>query len=1570
MKKLLTASILIVLFTIGYSQEERENNLQTIDLNQTTNTLNFSGLDKPLKNPERGYSIRAGVVDIKPEGYRNFTVRMYDDDGFNFFHEVYNDIDSKTFSLDNINGINYYKTINVRELPSYAPYYFKDPIVGNFHLEFYMQAHGHKNDFDYTLVGLSVEKTASTLSFLRKYAMMFHNDLGVGPTKVQVINKELIIGGHPDNDQFQDPGSSSIISEKQAINKYEIIRDSGSISYYADGVLLLSHLNVNESPLFLFFSNSFNGSQTKVKLYKALLNGEEIDHTDFSFNNGTTHNFILGLPKITIKVSTKGDNTENVIMNLKRNSSGEYEVVNSHNSLSFDSQNQSITFNPPNQWADHYTDLEGMTKNSGHNYESMTDYYQRFAEDSISLMGLESYVYFTDNQLEGSNLAYQNLSSLSEKISSLSKQNGIKLQLTLNSDFIFQNKSAIGTTGDDFDRFNLTDSREQGLYRVMDQINNAVYNDINHLVATAHLGWIYMPHDNARYRESNHWKNAFIAQGRYYAYDKTLGENKVRYNNFPINNYHGELRESVQKDDWFYHVLGGHNVTQSVNQTRFFDFRNSVFKRTIEAFPNQKIILRSVMPARAFDSEVFRSKAPYGYSDVAFGHRYGHETTIASADIEYIRWGPNDSQSLGQDFGASAQNTNVYSLRRYRNNLWNHGKLGAFEAVNNYNKKTGAWIDQTEKDTIIRFSPSEFFQMINGDAQEENAGLYAAFKLRLFNYTSFDITKNNLLDGRNPYESQDEAGTTVIQRWKNEALDESTASSFGLTYSDGYFSRGSRSVYDYIRDHLGYRLEAKNLEATKQGTSLNVSIEIQNKGFAAPQLKRKAYLVLLDSNGGLVTNNDQLVQLELLDQNDTPVDWRDWQSTLFSNVKTKDENGRIIDLETNTEGSENESADCNIQNSDNDMENCLAGGIPLGRYRTEWYKSPTVIPQVAREYYTHTLKASIGSIDQLADGTYKLALWLPDNNEDLKTSRDYAVKLANSDIKTGPRGENILGQFTVNGPIEPGPIPDDRFSIVAQGTGLNLYQYKFEEGELSDGVWEKIPGIGIDEVVGIPSGLAEFQLVDMKDDKNIVAVHLYNKAKHSYLWDGERWNALPVITDEKENGSISMAHDGSIFAVQGHSIYAFNEDEFEWVKINNIDPLRWPRNQNFHNIDAFSKDEIYGSDFFYNAIRRTDGQMHYMTVSTTVEQESARNYEIAVGKDRSLWSSEYTVWDPSKRKIYQYDRDNDLWIKRMDDIRSMEALTVNQIALVDYQKNAYFWDGVNERIPLSNVDSEGNILDFYAIAIGAVAEEPKCAPGVDVQLIGDVSVCERKVSKTTENKGVWNSAVRSTDPIGRNGFVEFRHATNTRGNIYVGFAKSMNDGNPKNIDYAIRIIKNRIFLYEKGRRKKRLQRVKTGDLIRMKRRGRRLVIYKNSKRIYSKPRLRGKRHYAVVALNHKNHWIEDFNFGNSTRALGFPESVAPVSDLKNDIVQVPEDQVLLYPNPAKNELQIRLNKSIRNISVEILSLTGMLVYQRQSLSVNNGFVSIYNLEHIPSGQYILVISRKGGNKISKLLIKE
>ena len=69
--------------------------------------------------------------------------------------------------------------------------------------------------------------------------------------------------------------------------------------------------------------------------------------------------------------------------------------------------------------------------------------------------------------------------------------------------------------------------------------------------------------------------------------------------------------------------------------------------------------------------------------------------------------------------------------------------------------------------------------------------------------------------------------------------------------SDGYFTdvHGKfvwRSYYEYMRDHIGYRLELQSVDAEMAEGHLKGKIKLVNRGFSSPVNPRRAYLRIDD----------------------------------------------------------------------------------------------------------------------------------------------------------------------------------------------------------------------------------------------------------------------------------------------------------------------------------------------------------------------------------------------------------------------------------------------------------------------------------------------------------------------------------------------------------------------------------------------------------------------------------------------------------------------------------------------------------------------------------------------------
>ncbi len=741
--------------------------------------------------------------------------------------------------------------------------------------------------------------------------------------------------------------------------------------------------------------------------------------------------------------------------------------------------------------AEFYEDLSGdSTKGIG--VESVENYLKNFSDDGISLVELEHYVHFSEDNLENKDPLNENHLAMAKNVVFDLKEHGVKTHLIMNSSFNFF------SNGSDYNEVGPNSKRTKGLEHYMEEMSG-FYEEISPMVAVAHLGWMYSPWDFNSYRLSNKWKNQNYDVWKVYPVgDVPL----VPYEGYEeIANYHGENRESVQRTDWgAYHGSGGGpwNLKSDINRVR-----KVIIDNVLDYFPYQKVITNSTFPwtnyigtsmggsklnNNAVDRTYMGRYAPgnhsfavsslkdgnsysrIGYYDEAFaGDSYSHGWSIPDGEVHQIHWHKGYKKSnvtLGSDWKDNKYYTDAFVLRKYRHNFWMHGELPVFETPDPIeNVQTNPWSWSTSSFT----QHHSYFQnwYPNPSTGERNHtfdfeigegissgklqnGLMSALKLRYFNFTSFSIAHNNLLDGRSPYEMYDgydiglsgsgipTKDSTAVSRWKTMMLSPSDLSKFQLPISDKYFEGEdgnlvNRSAYEYIRDHLGYRLELQESTFEKGDQELNVTTKIINRGFAAPQNPRRIYYVLLNEEN------------EVIDQVLLGDDWRAWQPDDFAVAH---------DNETNLDYSTNFSS----------LDDVKVGGIPLGDFNSNWHHTP-----LEKEYTPniHGIQASF-SLEGLEDGEYKVGLSLPDINEELfDQPEDYAIKFANSTPFMDCSGITILGAIQIGG----GDLDSDADGISDDKDAHPFNPMDFVENHSGPmekcSKWLNIPIIDLNEVEDI-----------------------------------------------------------------------------------------------------------------------------------------------------------------------------------------------------------------------------------------------------------------------------------------------------------------------------------------------------------------------------------------------------------------------------------------------------------------------------------------------------------------------
>ncbi|MDL2213206.1 DUF4832 domain-containing protein [Bacteroides sp. OttesenSCG-928-N06] len=130
--------------------------------------------------------------------------------------------------------------------------------------------------------------------------------------------------------------------------------------------------------------------------------------------------------------------------------------------------------------------------------------------------------------------------------------------------------------------------------------------------------------------------------------------------------------------------------------------------------------------------------------------------------------------------------------------------------------------------------------------------------LKEHHYSALDVTQNNGLN---------------FENWKRHELTPQDLKAANVLFDDSYFRNAEgglvkRSAYQFVRDHLGYRLyvDAENTKLQVSAGKLAYNITVYNTGFSTILNPRPVHLVLVDKDGKIAKS------VELTD-----IDPRTWQ---------------------------------------------------------------------------------------------------------------------------------------------------------------------------------------------------------------------------------------------------------------------------------------------------------------------------------------------------------------------------------------------------------------------------------------------------------------------------------------------------------------------------------------------------------------------------------------------------------------------------------------------------------------------------------------------------------------------
>ncbi len=151
----------------------------------------------------------------------------------------------------------------------------------------------------------------------------------------------------------------------------------------------------------------------------------------------------------------------------------------------------------------------------------------------------------------------------------------------------------------------------------------------------------------------------------------------------------------------------------------------------------------------------------------------------------------------------------------------------------------------------------------------------AARRLFLQHYTSLSVIHNYKEQHANQTFEEKDAPEYSMIVWKKTPLSEEFLHKNHMPVSSNYMlnrdgSKAERNVFEYIRDHVGYRIELKKLHTPSKlqsGKLSTIKLELINKGFATVFGGHSVYFVLIDKDGKVTE----------FPANGNPKDWQPYQ---------------------------------------------------------------------------------------------------------------------------------------------------------------------------------------------------------------------------------------------------------------------------------------------------------------------------------------------------------------------------------------------------------------------------------------------------------------------------------------------------------------------------------------------------------------------------------------------------------------------------------------------------------------------------------------------------------------------
>jgi serine protease AprX len=106
---------------------------------------------------------------------------------------------------------------------------------------------------------------------------------------------------------------------------------------------------------------------------------------------------------------------------------------------------------------------------------------------------------------------------------------------------------------------------------------------------------------------------------------------------------------------------------------------------------------------------------------------------------------------------------------------------------------------------------------------------------------------------------------------------------------------------------------------------------------------------------------------------------------------------------------------------------------------------------------------------------------------------------------------------------------------------------------------------------------------------------------------------------------------------------------------------------------------------------------------------------------------------------------------------------------------------------------------------------------------------------------------------------------------------------------------------------------------------------------------------------------------DSLYGYGIPDIVNALDELQKKYVLIPEDGIIMYPNPTTGQFEITFSSPPEKVTIEIISLTGKLLFEEKYADFAGRSIIITDLKNSRQGIYLVRITDPSGVHVRRII---